>query len=100
MLLMARDRFLTLRELDASERAGSGVFEATVGRSTPPSRADSDSVGDFIIDLKGDRGSVEFGDSGDELGDGSVMDGESKVEIVVVGDESVESEEIEAALLC
>jgi hypothetical protein len=50
--------------------------------------------------LKGDRGRVELGDSGDELGDGSVMDGESKVEFVVVGDESVESEEMEAALLC
>ena len=50
--------------------------------------------------LKGDRGRVELGDSGDELGDGSVMDGESKVELVVVGDESVESEEMETALLC
>jgi hypothetical protein len=57
-------------------------------------------VEDFIMALKGDRGRVELGDSGDELGDGSVMDGESKVEFVVVGDESVESEEMEAPLLC
>ena len=41
-----------------------------------------------------------MGDSGEELGDGSVMDGESKVDIVVVGDESVESDDTEAVLSC
>lgn len=35
---------------------------------------------------------MEVGDSGDELGDVSMMMGESKVELVVVGDESVDSE--------
>lgn len=34
---------------------------------------------------------MDVGDSGDELGDGSVSE-ESNVEIVVVGDESVESD--------
>lgn len=43
-------------------------------------------------DAKEERGSVDPGDSGEELGDGSVSDDESTVEIVVVGDESVESE--------
>lgn len=33
-----------------------------------------------------------MGDSGEELGDGSVREDESTVDIVVVGDESVESE--------
>jgi hypothetical protein len=97
---MARERFFTLRELDASERAASGALDAAVRRCMPLSCAGSDSVEDFIMALKGDRGRVELGDSGDELGDGSVMDGESKVELVVVGDESVESEEMEAPLLC
>jgi len=35
---------------------------------------------------------METGDSGDELGDGSVSEEESTVEIVVVGEESVESD--------
>ena len=97
---MARERFFTLRELDASERAAFGALDAAVRRCMPLSCAGSDSVEDFIMALKGDRGRVELGDSGEELGDGSVMDGESKVELVVVGDESVESEETEAPLLC
>jgi hypothetical protein len=71
-----------------------------MGCITLPPCARSDSTGDFIVSLKGDRGSAEFGDSGDELGDGSVTDGESKVEAVVVGEDSVESEETEAVLLC
>ena len=39
--------------------------------------------------LKLESGSIEVGDSGDELGDGSVR--ESMVEMVVVGEESVDS---------
>ncbi len=35
---------------------------------------------------------VVTGDDGEELGEGSVMDEESTVEMVVVGEESVESE--------
>lgn len=41
---------------------------------------------------KEERGRMMTGDSGDELGDGSVRADESAVEIVVVGDESVDSE--------
>ena len=100
MLPMARERFFTLREPDASGRARSWACTVAMGRCVPSVRATSDSGEAFIMVLKGDRGSVEFGDSGEELGDGSVMDGESKVETVVVGDESVESEEMEAAFLC
>jgi hypothetical protein len=99
-LLMARERFFTLRELDASARPGSGALKTAVGWFVSSPCTGWDSIGDFIINLKGDSGSVEFGDSGDELGDGSVTDGEPKVDIVVVGDESVESDEMEAALLC
>lgn len=40
-----------------------------------------------------------MGDSGDELGEGSVIDGESNVEMVVVGEESVESELTDGGLL-
>lgn len=41
---------------------------------------------------KDDKGIRVTGDSGDELGDGSDNDDESIVDIVVVGDESVESD--------
>ena len=44
-----------------------------------------------VIELKDERGCDEVGDSGDELGEGSVSD-ESRVEIVVVGEESVDSD--------
>ena len=43
---------------------------------------------------------MDDGDSGDEPGEVSVMIGESNVEIVVVGDESVDSEAIEGKLSC
>lgn len=38
---------------------------------------------------------TEEGDSGEELGEASVIVGESNVELVVVGDESVDSEALE-----
>lgn len=41
---------------------------------------------------KDDSGIIEMGDSGEEPGDVSVIDDESTVEIVVVGDESAEAE--------
>lgn len=50
-----------------------------------------------------DRGMMVMGDSGDEEGDGSVNEDESAVEMVVVGDESVDSEfcvEVESRCLC
>lgn len=49
----------------------------------------------YEFDLMVGKGGMEVGDSGEELGDGSTMIGESKVELVVVGDESVDSEAIE-----
>lgn len=48
--------------------------------------------------LNGDIGKSNIGDSGDELGEGSVIEGEPKVDTVVVGEESVESESTEAAI--
>jgi hypothetical protein len=41
---------------------------------------------------KEESGTKVIGDSGEELGDGSDNEEESTVDIVVVGDESVESE--------
>lgn len=54
--------------------------------------------GALIIFWKGERGRSEVGDSGGELGEGSVMEGESNVDSVVVGDELVEFESTDAAL--
>lgn len=48
---------------------------------------------------KEECGKSDDGDSGDELGEGSVMDGESKVEMVVVGEEVAESELTESAVV-
>lgn len=44
------------------------------------------------VEEKDDKGSITTGDSGDELGDGSVRAEESAVEMVEVGDESVDSD--------
>jgi hypothetical protein len=44
------------------------------------------------IDENDDSGKIVTGDSGEELGDGSVNAEESAVDIVVVGDESVDSD--------
>jgi hypothetical protein len=46
----------------------------------------------LVIDLKESPGSAEFGVSGEELGEGSAINGESKVELVVVGEDSVDSD--------
>ena len=40
--------------------------------------------------FRGEEGSIELGDSGEELGEGSVRE-DSMVEIVVVGDDSTDS---------
>jgi hypothetical protein len=42
--------------------------------------------------VKDDRGTRVMGDSGEELGEGSDNEDESTVDIVVVGEESVESD--------
>jgi hypothetical protein len=50
-----------------------------------------------------DKGTMVMGDSGEDEGEGSVNEEESAVEIVVVGDESVDSEfcvEVESRCLC
>lgn len=50
-----------------------------------------------------ERGIIVTGDSGDEDGEGSVNEDESAVEMVVVGDESVDSEvcvDVESRCLC
>jgi hypothetical protein len=54
--------------------------------------------GEPIILWNDESGMSDIGDSGDELGDGSVMDGEPNVDMVVVGEELVESELTEVAL--
>ena len=46
----------------------------------------------MAIDLKDKPGSAEFGVSGEEPGEGSAISGESKVELVVVGEDSVDSD--------
>ena len=51
------------------------------------------------MDLKDSPGSAEDGVSGEELGEGSATSGESKVELVVVGDDSVDSEVTDETLL-
>lgn len=45
-----------------------------------------------LVDEKEDSGMMVTGDSGDELGEGSVREDESAVDMVVVGDESVDSD--------
>ncbi len=52
-----------------------------------------------VILWNDERGRSEVGDSGEELGEGSVIDGEPNVDTVFVGEDSVESELIDAALL-
>lgn len=47
----------------------------------------------------GDVGGLQDADSGDEEGEGSVIRGESKVEFVVVGEDSVEADVMEVTLL-
>ena len=47
----------------------------------------------------GETGAFEEADSGDDEGDESVIKGESKVELVFVGDDSVEADVIELTLL-
>lgn len=60
-------------------KAGKAAVEG-LGWSTP--------FGIAVIDL--DRGAIELGDSGDELGEGSVSV-VSVVDMVVVGDDSTDS---------
>ena len=85
-----RERFFVLRFLPGeSPRLKPGKFGSGLsGGSMVTSRG---AVEPALRDSKDPRGINEVGDSGDELGDGSVSE-ESNVEIVVVGEESVESD--------
>lgn len=85
-----RDKFLVLRFLPGeSPRLKPGKFgRGLSGWSIVASRGEDELA--FRVS-KEPRGIMDVGDSGDELGDGSVSE-ESNVEIVVVGDESVESD--------
>lgn len=47
---------------------------------------------------KGDAGIFDVADSGEDDGEGSIIKGESKVELVVVGEDSVETEVMELTL--
>lgn len=55
-------------------------------------------MGWAIMDLKGDDGRLEVADSGEEEGEASMIKGESKVEFVVVGEDSVEADVMEVTL--
>ena len=85
-----RERFLVLRFLPGeSPRLKPGIFGSGLsGGSMATSRGEFELV---LRDSKEPRGIVDVGDSGEELGDGSVSE-ESNVEMVVVGEESVESD--------
>ena len=94
-----RDKFLTLRGFSARD-SGSVLTRNGSDRALfCPCRLLWASSGDFIIDLKDSPGSADEGVSGEELGEGSATSGESNVELVVVGDESVDSEVTEEPLL-
>ena len=71
---------------------GSGIMSPSLGVL---SGLLSDAV---IVDLKGDKGIAELGDSGEDEGEGSVNAGESNVELLIEGDECVESEALEVVL--
>ena len=67
------------------------VEDASRGRRTGESIKEACELdGKLLKVLRAESGSNELGDSGEELGEGSVRD-ESTVEIVVVGEDSVES---------
>lgn len=89
---MFRERFFMFRTFlpgDSGRVRPGRVRSELGGGSIPPF------WGDWPVDLKDRKdvgGVIETADSGDELGEGSVTDEESSVEIVVVGDESVDSE--------
>jgi hypothetical protein len=56
-----------------------------------------------VVEEKEDSGIIVTGDSGEDDGEGSVNEDESAVEMVVVGDESVDSEhcvDVESRCLC
>lgn len=101
VLVVLKDKFFVLRSLlpGDSGREDSGGVGSNFGNGASGIRSSTecDRRSD-IMDLKGASGANEVGDSGEELGEGSVTEAESSVEIVVVGDESVDSELADAIL--
>lgn len=95
---MFNDRFLVLRGLLAGETGPFGPNKGlrgggdNVGASTARCRG----IG-TVLARTGPKGMAGGGDSGEEPGDESVTDGESTVETVVVGEESVEADEPDEA---
>lgn len=82
------ERFLVLRIFLFGESARLR-FE-TLAKGSDSCSPPSIDVPLVFTDLNEERGDNDIGDSGEELGDGSVID-ESSVEIVVVGEDSVDS---------
>lgn len=80
------ERFLVLRIFLFGESAR---LRFTVANRFESCSLPSIDVVPALMDLNEDRGDNDIGDSGEELGDGSVMD-ESNVEIVVVGEDSID----------
>ena len=89
---MFKERFFMFRTFLPGD---SGRVRPGRGRSEPGGDSIPPFSGDWPVDRKDrkdERGGIETADSGDELGEGSVTDEESNVEMVVVGEESVDSE--------
>lgn len=89
---MFKERFFMFRTFlpGDSGRVRPGKVRSELGGDSIPPFS-----GDWPVereDRKDESVGIETADSGDELGEGSVTDEESSVEIVVVGEESVESE--------
>lgn len=90
------ERFFTFLSLLPGD-SGFGPLDGTAWNGGKPLRlacSQAAVTGRSIIDLNGDFGTLQLGDSGDELGEGSVLaltDTESNVDTVVVGDDSFDS---------
>jgi hypothetical protein len=82
------ERFLVLRIFlfGESARLRFEILAKGFDSCSPPSI----DIAPAFTDLNEERGDNDIRDSGEELGDGSVID-ESSVEIVVVGEDSVDS---------
>lgn len=97
---MLSDKFLTFFELSRSVGGGiEGAVDIILGSCFCACASYRCSGrGLAIIFRNGDTGGMEVADSGDEEGDESASKGESKVEFVVVGEESVDVVVMEATL--
>jgi hypothetical protein len=87
---MFRERFFVFRAFLPGESGRLYPGGGLVGEHTD--RSSVDAIIPHLLEEKDERGKIETGDSGDEPGDVSVIEDESTVEIVVVGDESAEAD--------